>query len=638
MTKKIIAATGCPTGIAHTFMAKKALEDAAKKKGISIKVETHGQVGVENALTEQEIDEAYGVIIAADKDVDEDRFIGKRVIKVSVSKGIKDPDDLIDKILNDDLAPFKEGKQRSSNSNSIKNESEDSYLHKIYVYLMNGVSHMIPIVVAGGVLLAVSFMFGIHSAEPGNPQYNPFAYQLNMIGKTAMGLMVPILSAYIAQAIGKRPGLIVGFITGMIAFTNGTGFLGGIVSGFLSGYVIVLLDYLMKSLPKQLDGLKAIFLLPVIGTFAAGLVTFFLSSPMSAINTGMMHFVAGLQNSSPFILGLVIGMMCAFDMGGPVNKAAYLTGTALLAQGNYYFMAGVSAACIAPPLATGFAVLFAKKYYSTEERNAGYVNFLLGSTHITEGAIPFAAKRPLTVIPFLMVGSSIAAILTYYMKIQVPAPHGGFIILPIVSNPFLWVADIVAGALVAGYLIAWDQKRTSRKANRSNKVISTANSFNQPDREQLSMAEQSGSLLNSGNIYVENDEIQSKQELFRFIAEKAYEDGYISDKAALIDAFNKRESQSSTGMEGGFAIPHAQSQAVRQSAMFVVKVNRQISDWKTLDGNPVSIAIVFLIPEKGNVSHMHYLSDIAQKLMDQSVVSALHQAKTKGELFNALKA
>lgn len=639
MIKKIIAATGCPTGIAHTFMAKKALEDAAKKKGISIKVETHGQVGVENALTEQEIKEAYGVIIAADKDVDEDRFIGKRVIKVSVSKGIKDPDDLIDKILNDNLAPFKEGKQKSSNSGSMKNESEDSYLHKIYVYLMNGVSHMIPIVVAGGVLLAISFMFGIHSAEPGNPQYNPFAFQLNTIGKTAMGLMVPILSAYIAQAIGKRPGLIVGFITGMIAFTNGTGFLGGIVSGFLSGYVIVLLDYLMRSLPKQLDGLKAIFLLPVLGTFIGGLTTFYLSSPMATINTGMMHFVAGMQNSSPLVLGLVIGMMCAFDMGGPVNKAAYLTGTALLAQGNYYFMAGVSAACIAPPLATGFAVLFAKKYYSAEERNAGYVNFLLGSTHITEGAIPFAAKKPLTVIPFLMVGSSIAAILTYYMRIQVPAPHGGFIILPIVSNPFLWVIDIVAGALVAGYLISWDQKRTVRKANRSRTRIPANDALSHPDNKQLSMAEQSDrSLLDSSNIYVENDQIQSKQELFRFIAEKAYENGYISDKPALIDAFNKRESQSSTGMEGGFAIPHAQSTTVRRSSMFVVKVNRQISDWKTLDGKPVSIAIVFLIPEKGNVAHMHYLSDVAQKLMDQSVVSALHQAKTKGDLFNALKA
>ncbi|TGA98507.1 PTS fructose transporter subunit IIABC [Sporolactobacillus shoreae] len=632
MTKKIIAATGCPTGIAHTFMAKKALEDAAEKKGISIKVETHGQVGVENELTDQEIEEAYGVIIAADKDVDEDRFIGKRVIKVSVSKGIKEPDELIKKILSDDLPPFKEGKQRSSGKGHNQSESEDSYLHKIYVYLMNGVSHMIPVVVAGGVLLAVSFMFGIHSGEPGNAQFNPFAFQLKSIGAIAMGLMVPILSAYIAEAIGKRPGLIVGFITGMIAFTNGTGFLGGIVSGFLSGYIIVLLEYLMKNLPKQLDGLKAIFLLPVLGTFAGGLIMFFLSAPMSTINHGMMNFVAGLQNSSPFVLGLVIGMMCAFDMGGPINKAAYLTGTALLAQGNYFFMAGVSAACIAPPLATGFAVLFAKNAYTVEERNAGYVNFLLGSTHITEGAIPFAAKKPLIVIPFLMIGSSIAAILTYYMKIQVPAPHGGFIILPIVNHPFLWVMDIVIGALVAGFLIAWDQKRTARKENRSR-----SNFVSEPEKsENETNDEQELSLLTIDNIYLENNQIQNKKKLFHFIAEKAFEKGYIMDRQALIDAFDARESLGSTGMEGGFAIPHAQTPSIKKSAMFVIKTNGTINDWKTLDGQPVTIVIAYLIPENGSAAHMHYLSDMAQKLMNQQVVNALHNARTKADVFHAL--
>jgi PTS system, fructose-specific, IIB component/PTS system, fructose subfamily, IIC component len=634
MTKKIIAATGCPTGIAHTFMAKKALEDAARKKGISIKVETHGQVGVENALTDKEIDEAYGVIIAADKDVDEDRFIGKRVIKVSVSKGIKDPDELIDKILTEDLSPFKQGRQRQQSAKRNDSDSRDTLLHKIYVYLMNGVSHMIPVVVAGGVLLAISFMFGIHSAEPGNPQFNPFAAQLFKIGGIAMGLMVPVLSAYIAEAIGKRPGLVVGFITGMIAFTNGTGFLGGIVSGFLSGYTIVLLEYLMKSLPRQLDGLKAIFLLPVIGTFIGGLITFFLSAPMSVINKGMMGFVSGMQNSSPIILGLVIGSMCAFDMGGPVNKAAYLTGTALLAQGNYFFMAGVSAACIAPPLATGFAVLFAKKAYTTEERNAGYVNFLLGSTHITEGAIPFAAKKPLTVIPFLMIGSSIAAILTYYMKIQVPAPHGGFIILPIVNHPLLWVLDIVAGALVAGTLIAWDQKRTIRKQQSS--LEKTSMTMNHESQQETENQEQS--LLTVNNIYLENNQISTKKDLFHFIADKAKEKGYIQDTSSLVAAFEKRETQSSTGMEGGFAIPHAQSSTINQSAMFVIKTNGQFKDWKTLDGQPVTIAIAYLIPENGSAAHIHYLSDVAQKLMNQSVVSALHQATTKNEIYNALNA
>lgn len=627
MAKKILAATGCPTGIAHTFMAKKALEDAALKNGVAIKVETHGQVGIENALTDREIDTADAIIIAADKDVDEDRFIGKRVIKVSVSKGIKDADKLINEALSGDIPPFKQGKQRTHKEGDGVAQGQ-SAIHQIYVYLMNGVSHMIPVVVAGGVLIAISFMFGIHSAELGNAQYNPFAAQLFKIGGTAMGLMVPILSAYIAQAIGKRSGLIVGFITGMIAFTNGTGFLGGIVSGFLSGYTIILIEYLLKSLPKQLDGLKAIFLLPVIGTFIAGLIMFFLSAPMSVINKGMMHFVAGMQNSSPLVLGLVIGMMCAFDMGGPINKAAYLTGTALLAQGNYYFMAGVSAACIAPPLATGFAVLLAKKYFTAEERNAGYVNFLLGSTHITEGAIPFAAKKPLTVIPFLMVGSSIAAILTYYMKIQVPAPHGGFIILPLVNHPFLWVIDIVIGSLVAGYLIAWDQKRTVRKQEKqqgSEKVVTPT-----------TLPENKDSLLSMSNVYLENDKINTKEDLFDFIVNKAYEKGYITDRHSVIEAFESREALSSTGMENGFAIPHAQSAAIKESAMFVIKLNNALKDWQTLDEKPVSIAVAYLIPESGSTAHMHYLSEMAQKLMNQSVVQALKNSHTKGEIYQAL--
>ncbi len=630
MTKKIIAATGCPTGIAHTFMAKKALEEAAERKGVAIKVETHGQVGVENEFSKKDIQEAYGVIIAADKDVNEDRFIGKRVIKVSVSKGIKDPDELIDQMLSGDIPAFKAGQQQEAPYEAQPADMKESTLHKIYVYLMNGVSHMIPVVVAGGVLIAISLMFGIHSAEPGNAQFNPFAYQLNKIGTIAMGLMVPILSAYIAEAIGKRPGLIVGFITGMIAQVNGTGFLGAIVSGFLSGYTIVFLEYTLRKLPQQLNGLKAIFLLPVLGTFIGGLLMVTLSSPMSAINKGMMHFVSGMQNSTPLILGLIIGCMSAFDMGGPINKAAYLTGTALLAQGNYYFMAGVSAACIAPPLATGFAVLMAKDAYTAEERNAGYVNFLLGSTHITEGAIPFAAKRPLTVIPSLMVGSSIAAILTYYMKIAVPAPHGGFIILPIVNHPLLWVFDIVVGALAAGFLIALDQKHAARKAH------AAAAGTQMPTRTAAARKD-TDSLLDIDHIYIDNNRIHTKQQLLQFVADKAREQGYVNETDVLIRSFAAREQQSSTGMQGGFAIPHAQSPAIRRSALFVIKTKQPITDWKTLDGKPVTVAIAYLIPENGSKAHMHYLADMAQKLMNPAIVKALHAAQSKEELYQALK-
>lgn len=461
-TYKIIAATGCPTGIAHTYMAQEALEQAAKRAGITIKVETHGQIGIENELTAADIAGADAVIIAADKDVHSERFAGKAVIDVSVSKGIKEADQLIA----DALA----GKGKVSgvaNSDKIAEPSrqELNVGRKIYKDLMNGVSHMLPFVVGGGVLIAISFLWGIYSADPTSSQYNQFAATLKDIGGLSMGAMVPILSAYIAQSIAKRPGLVVGFVGGMIALNGGAGFLGGIASGFLGGYVIVLLGFLLKKLPKELDGLKAIFLYPVLGVLVTGLAMSVIVTPMNAINEGMMNFLAGFQNSSPIVLGLVVGCMCAFDMGGPVNKAAYVTGTALLAQGNHFFMAGVSAACIAPPLITGVAVALFGKYFDQNDRNAGLVNIILGSTHITEGAIPFAAKDPLRVLPIMMTGSSIAAILTYLFKVQVPAPHGGFLVLPVVTGKLAWVGAILIGSVVGGILLGLLQKNKFEKNN-----------------------------------------------------------------------------------------------------------------------------------------------------------------------------
>ena len=456
---QLIAATGCPTGIAHTYMAQEALEQAAKKKGVTIKVETHGQIGIENELTAEEIKHAEAVIIAADKDVHPERFAGKRIIDVSVSTGIKDAERLID----DALA----GKGSVAAENQAVDTLEEetgtntSFGRSIYKNLMNGVSHMLPFVVAGGVLIAISFaVWGIYSFDPENAQYNA---TLKSVGDAAMGMMVPVLAAYIAEGIAKRPGLVVGFVGGIVATNGGTGFLGGILAGFLAGYLILLLQKVMAGLPKQLDGLKAIFLYPVIGVAVIGIIMSLLADPMKAVNEGMMSFLAGFENSNPLILGVIVGCMCAFDMGGPVNKAAYVTGTALLAQGNTTFMAGVSAACIAPPLITGFATLFFGKYFDTNDRNAGLVNFILGSTHITEGAIPFAAKDPIRVLPTMMLGSSIAAVLTYMFGVQVPAPHGGFLVLPVVTGKIQWVASILIGALVGGVILGLIQKNSVAK-------------------------------------------------------------------------------------------------------------------------------------------------------------------------------
>lgn len=491
----LIAATGCPTGIAHTFMAKEALEKAAKARGLAIKVETHGQVGIENEVTPAEIKAAKAVIIAADKDVQAERFAGKPLVSVGVTAAIKDANALIDKALAAKASGTLSAEVASAAADDSAAEKE-SVGHVIYKHLMNGVSHMLVFVVAGGVLTAVSFLWGITSFDSTAADYNSFAACLKIVGGIAMGLMVPVLSAYIAESIGKRPALVPGFVAGMIAIQGlpvnaatglidaggsgvGFGFLGGIVGGFIAGYVILGLEKLLVGLPKNLDGLKAIFLYPLLSTLVVGLIMLGISGPMAAINTAMMDFLKGLSSSGPIVLGLAIGCMCAFDMGGPVNKAAYVTGTALLTEAltagvgtetyNFgtNFMAAVSAACIVPPLITTFAVIVGKKYFSQEDHDAGIVNFILGSTHITEGAIPFMTKNIWPVMPIMMLGSSIAAILTIFFGVHDPAPHGGFLVLPVVEGGGLWVLAILIGALVGGVLFVafkkYDYDKNGRK-------------------------------------------------------------------------------------------------------------------------------------------------------------------------------
>ncbi|MBC1521172.1 PTS transporter subunit EIIA [Listeria aquatica] len=628
-TYQIIAATGCPTGIAHTFMAQEALEKAAADRGVTIKVETHGQEGIQNELTQAEIDAADVVIIAADKDVRKERFSGKKVIDVSVGRGIKEAPELIQKALSDTIPVYHATGGASISSANQSAEEKPSFWHQIYVYLMNGVSHMLPVVVAGGVMVAISFMFGINSADPKSAEYNEFAFYLKSIGGIAMNLMVPILSAYIAEAIAKRPGLIIGFITGMIAFTNGTGFLGGIVGGFLAGYVMLGLSHLLKGLPKQLDGLKSIFLFPVLGIFIAGLSMWLLSTPMETINKGMMDFLAGFQDSNPILLGLIVGAMCAFDMGGPVNKAAYVTGTALLAQGNYFFMAGVSAACIAPPLATGFAVLFARKAYSADERSAGYVNFLLGSTHITEGAIPFAAKKPLVVIPFLMIGSAIAAILTYLFQVQVPAPHGGFIVLPIVTHSLLWVFAILLGSIVAGALMAWNQNRSAQKQERKKQV--SPQTVVTEKAEPVSLSD----VIRNDLIFTDV-QVSSQEECFEQLADIAVRSGLATNKKAVVSGFEAREKESTTGMEHGIAIPHTELAEIAKPALIIMKLADGV-EWNSLDDSETRLVLAMLIPKGGAHGHLAILSEISKLLVHESFINELMQAKTKNEIEQLFK-
>ena len=453
--KKILAVTGCPTGIAHTYMAEEALKTAAQKAGIEIKVETNGAGGVDNAITDADIANAIGVIIAADKDVNPDRFNGLPVIEVPVKDGIHKAVTLIEQITSGTI-PIRKGTQNSTTNTTSSNQVvvKESIGRQIYKHLMSGVSNMLPFVVAGGVLIALSFLWGIYSADPNNTQYNEFAALLMKIGGQAFGIMVPIFTGFIAYSIGGRPAMVAGFVGGLIANITGAGFLGGIIAGFAAGYLMLFVKKLLDGLPRSFEGLKSIFIMPLIGVFVIGAGMFLLGGPIADINNAMKSFLESLQSANPVLLGMVIGAMCSFDFGGPVNKAAYVTGTMLLGEGNFYFMAGVSAACIVPPFVIAFSTtIFRGKAFTEEERAAGVVNYILGATHITEGAIPFAAKDPLRVIPIMMLSSAIASVLTFISQIQVPAPHGGFLVLPLVNKPFLWVGCIFTGALVGAILL-----------------------------------------------------------------------------------------------------------------------------------------------------------------------------------------
>ena len=662
----IIAATGCPTGIAHTFMAKEALEKAAAERGLTIKVETHGQVGVENELTKSEIAGAKAVVVAADTDVQAERFAGKPMVSVGVSKALSV--EAAGKLIDRALAAKGDSTVAAAADVEDEVEEKESIGHVIYKHLMNGVSHMLVFVVAGGVLTAVSFLWGITSFDSTASDYNTFAAMLKIIGGIAMNLMVPVLSAYIAESIGKRPALVPGFVAGMIAIQGlpvnaetgmidaggagvGFGFLGGIVGGFLAGYVILLLEKVFAGLPKNLDGLKAIFLYPLFSTAIVGLVMLGISGPMAAINTAMMDFLKGLSASGAIVLGLAIGCMCAFDMGGPVNKAAYVTGTAMLTEAlaagvgtetyNFgtNFMAAVSAACIVPPLITTFAVVVGKKYFSQEDHDAGIVNLILGCTHITEGAIPFMTKNIWPVMPIMMLGSSIASILTIMFNVHDPAPHGGFLVLPVVENGPLWVLAILIGAVVGGILFVAFKKYDFEKNQKAAPAAPAAKPVEAPKAAAVEAPKaEAADFVKVENVFVAED-FASRDEALSFVSNQAVKAGLANDADAVMNAFLAREAEGTTGMMEGFAIPHAKADAITEAAVIVVKDESGVTGWDTMDGAPVNVAIALLIPgAQAGTTHLKILSKVAEALMDEDFRATVKGSTNAAEIAKTINA
>ena len=455
---RVLAVTACPTGIAHTYMAAENLENTGKKLGISLKAETDGSGGAQNVLTKEEIAAAEAIIVAADKNVEMARFDGKPVIMVPVADGIHKAEALINQAVSGTVPVYH---YSGDVSGAVSEGESDSIGRQIYKHLMNGVSHMLPFVIGGGILIALAFLLDDYSIDPSNFGKNtPLAAYLKTIGEQAFGMMLPILAGFIAMSIADRPGLAVGLVAGLIAKMGSTfanpaggdvnaGFLGALFAGFAGGYLVLGLKKLFSKLPKSLEGIKPVLLYPVIGIFLSAVVTTFINPYMGMINDGLTHFLNGMGGTSRVMLGMILGGMMSIDMGGPFNKAAYVFGTAQLAEGNFEVMAAVMAGGMVPPLAIALCTTFFKKKFTEKERQSGVVNYVMGLSFITEGALPFAAQDPLRVIPSCLIGSAIAGGLSMAFGCTLRAPHGGLFVLPTIGNPVMYLAAVVTGAVVS---------------------------------------------------------------------------------------------------------------------------------------------------------------------------------------------
>ncbi|MDO4925009.1 MAG: fructose-specific PTS transporter subunit EIIC [Turicibacter sp.] len=450
---RVLAVTACPTGIAHTFMAAEALNKKGAEMGISIKVETNGSAGAKNVLTKEEIENCDAIIVAADKKVEMARFNGKKVIQTKVADGIHKSEELITRAINGD-APIYHSAEGSAN---VEEETNESFGRQLYKHLMNGVSNMLPFVVAGGILIALAFLFDDRAIDPANFGSNtPFAAFFKSVGDAAFGFLLPVLAGFIAVSIGDRPAMVVGFVGGLLANTGGAGFLGALLAGFIAGYLVLGLRKVFGFLPQSLEGIKPVLLYPLFGTLLIGVImTFIVNPPVAFLNNGLTNFLNSLGTSSAVILGIVVAAMMSIDMGGPFNKAAYVFGIASLQSGNEAVMAAVMAGGMVPPLAIALATTFYKNRFTPQERDSGKVNYIMGASFITEGAIPFAAADPLKVIPSCAIGAAVAGALTMVFGCTLPAPHGGIFVFPVVGNWPMYLVAILVGSVVGAVILGF---------------------------------------------------------------------------------------------------------------------------------------------------------------------------------------
>ena len=453
---EVLAVTGCPTGIAHTYMAAESLERKAKEMGISLKVEKNGASGIKDALTAEEIEHAKCIIVASDRQVEMARFDGKPMIQTKVANGINKAEELLREAMSG-AAPVYHASQSDKDSAESAIDAKDSFGRQIYKHLMNGVSHMLPFVIGGGILIALAFLFD--TFDPANAKNfgsgTPLSAFLMKIGGASFGFMLPVLAGYIAMSIADRPGLVAGFVGGLLASQGGSGFLGALIAGFAAGYLVLLVKKLVSGLPQALEGTKPVLFYPVLGVLFIGIaITFIINPPVSALNEWLMNSLQTMGTTSRVLLGLVFGAMISVDMGGPVNKAAYVIGTGALATGEYGIMAAVMAGGMVPPLAIALCTTFFPSRFTEAERKSGITNYIMGLSFITEGAIPFAAADPIRVLPSCIIGAGTAGALSMFFECTLRAPHGGIFVVPTIGNPLLYLASIAIGSVVACIILA----------------------------------------------------------------------------------------------------------------------------------------------------------------------------------------
>ncbi|HGF8061118.1 TPA: fructose-specific PTS transporter subunit EIIC [Enterococcus faecium] len=642
--KKIIAITSCPVGIAHTYMAAENLEKAGKAVGAEVKVETHGSIGIENELTVKDIEEAAGVIIAADTKIDKSRFGGKPLITVGVQEGIHHADELVGEILAGKAPIYKS--TETTISAETKSESENLG-KKIYKSLMNGVSYMVPFVVTGGLLIAISLTLGGTATPEGIkiPEGTIWA-TMNSIGSIAMGLMVPILSAFIAQSIADRPGLVPGFVGGMLA-ANGAlygsdanaGFLGGIITGFLAGFIA--LGIKKVRVPKALQSIMPIIVIPILGSLAVGFVFIYvIGEPVALLFSSLTHFLAGMQGGSEIVLAMILGAMIAFDMGGPFNKVAFLFGSGLIAEGNYSIMGPIAVAICIPPLALGLASLILKTKFTKTEREAGKASLAMGLFGITEGAIPFASTDPLRVIPSIVVGAMTGSVIAMLSGVTDHVAHGGPIVavLGAVDHVAMFFVAVIAGIAVTVLMLRILKPTLQHTAVAAANGVTVADLSETETSDVYTKTETFDSIteIMLDEAIVLGETATTKDGVIEDLVQRLEKTAAITDKNGFKEVIYDREKESTTGIGMGIAIPHGKSAYVLKPTVAFARSQDGV-EWHSLDGKLAHMIFMIAVPENSQGdTHLKILQRLSRKLMDDDFRQALMDAPDKAAVHQLL--